>query len=50
MAMSDKPVSIEPANAGEDETEPEVKLVAKQKTNAPFWKHFAFEVDKKDKP
>ena len=29
--MSDKPVSIEPANASEDETKPEVELVAKRK-------------------
>ena len=27
MAMSDKPVSIEPANAGKDETEPKIELV-----------------------
>ena len=33
--MSDMPVSIEPANAGKDETESEIKLVAKQKTIAP---------------
>ena len=36
--MSDKLVSIEPANAGEDETKPEVELVAKRKTIAPVWK------------
>ena len=43
-------MSIEPANAGEDETEPEIKLVAKRKTIAPVWKHFGFEVDEKGKP
>ena len=40
--MSDKLVSIEPANAGEDkshETKTKYKLVAKQKTIAPVWKH-----------
>ena len=40
--MSDKPVSIEQANAGEDEsheTKTEVELVAKRKTIAPVWKH-----------
>ena len=49
MAMSDNPVSIEPAYAGEDETEPEIELVAKRKTIA-FWKHFGFEADEKGKP
>ena len=39
MAMSDKPVFIEPANAGDDETELEIELVAKRKTIAPVWKH-----------
>ena len=50
MAVSDKPVSIEPANAGDDKTEPEIELVAKRKTIAPVWKHFGFEVDEKGKP
>ena len=50
MAMSDKPVSVEPANAGDDETKPEIKLVAKLKTITPVWKHFRFEVDEKGKP
>ena len=50
MAMSAKPVSIEPANAGNDETEPEIELVAKRKTIAPTWKHFGFEADEKGKP
>ena len=45
-----KPVSIEPANASEDETEPEVELVAKQKTITPVWKHFGFKADEEDKP
>ena len=48
--MSDKPVSIEPANAGDDEIEPEIELVAKQKTIAPVWKHFRFKADEKGKP
>ena len=48
--MSDKPVSIEPANASDDETKPEIQLVAKQKTIAPVWKHFGFEADEKGKP
>ena len=48
--MSDKPVSIEPGNAGKDKTEPEIKLVAKRKTITPVWKHFGFEVDEKGKP
>ena len=38
MAMSDKPVSIEPANASKDKTEPKAELVAKRKTIAPVWK------------
>ena len=50
VAMSDKPVSIEPTNAGEDKTKSEVELVAKQKTIAPVWKHFGFEADEKGKP
>ena len=50
MAVSDKPVSIEPANAGEDETEPQVELVAKRKTIASVWKHFGFEADEKGQP
>ena len=50
MGMSDRPVSIEPANAGEDETEPEIELVGKRKTIAPVWKHFGFEADEKGKP
>ena len=40
MVMSNKPLPIEPANAGEDETEPEIIIVAKRKTIAPVWKHF----------
>ena len=48
--MSDKPVSIEPGNAGKDKTEPEIKLVAKRKTIAPVQKHFGFEADEKGKP
>ena len=48
--MSNKPVSIEPAIAGEDETEPEIKLVAKRKTITLVWKHFGFKADKKGKP
>ena len=48
--MSNKPLSIEPANASEDKTEPEIKLVAKRKTITPVWKHFGFEVDEKGKP
>ena len=48
--MSDKPVSIKAANAGEDKTEPKVELVAKWKTIAPVWKHFGFEADEKGKP
>ena len=48
--MSDKPVSIERAKAGKDETEPEIELVAKRKTIAPVWKHFGFEADEKGKP
>ena len=43
-------LSIELANAGEDETEPEVELVAKRKTITPVWKHFGFEADEEDKP
>ena len=43
-------MSIEPANAGEDETELEIELVAKRKTIAPVWKHFGFEADEKGKP
>ena len=50
MTMSDKSVSIEPANAGDDETEPEIKLFAKRKTITPLWKNFGFEVDEKGKP
>ena len=49
MAVSDKPVYVEPANAGDDNTEPEIELVAKQKTIAPVWKHLGFEVDEKGK-
>ena len=48
--MSDKPVSIEPANAGEDETEPEIELVGKRKTIAPVWKHFGYEKGKPRSP
>ena len=48
--MSNKPVSIESANADEDKTEAKVELVAKRKTIAPVWKHFGFEVDEKGKP
>ena len=47
--MSDKPVSIEPASAGEDKTKLEIELVAKQKTIAPVWKYFGFEADEKGK-
>ena len=36
MAMSDKPVPIEPANACDDETKPEIKLVAKRKPSFLF--------------
>ena len=43
-------MSIEPADAGNDETEPEVELVAKRKTIAPIWKHFGFEADEEGKP
>ena len=50
MAVSDKPVSIEPANAGDSETEPKIELVAKRKTIAPVWKHFGFEADEKRQP
>ena len=39
--MSNKPVSIEQANASSDETKPKIKLVAK---------HFGFDVDEKGKP
>ena len=35
MAMSNKPVSIDPANAGKDETKPEVELVTKRQTITP---------------
>ena len=48
--MSDKPVSIESANAGEDKTEPKIEVVAKEKFIAPVWKHFGFEADQKCKP
>ena len=48
--MSDKPVSIEPANASDNETKPEIQLVANRKTIAPVWKHFGFEADEKGKP
>ena len=48
--MSDKPVSIEPANASSDETKPEIELVAKPKAIAPVWKHFGFDADEKGKP
>ena len=50
--MSDKPVSIEQANAGEDEsheTKTEVELVAKRKTIAPVWKHLDSKLDEKGK-
>ena len=50
MAVSDNPVSIEPGNAGGDETKPEIELVAKKKTITPVWKHFGFEADEKGKP
>jgi hypothetical protein len=47
-AMSDE--SAELATAGKGEAEPEVELVAKQKTVALVWKHFGFEADEKGKP
>ena len=50
MVMSNKPVSIDPANAGEDETKPEVELVTKRQTITPVWKYFGLEANKKGKP
>ena len=43
MAMSNKPVSIGPANAGDDETESKIEVVAKRKTITPVWKYSGFE-------
>ena len=48
--MSDKPVSIEPANANSNETKPEIELVAKRKAIAHVWNHFGFDADEKGKP
>ena len=44
------PVSIEPANAGKDGTEPKTKSVVKRKTIGSVWKHFGFKADEKGKP
>ena len=50
MAMSNKSVSIDPANAGKDKTKPEVELVTKWQTITPVWKYFGLEANKKGKP
>ena len=50
MAMSNKLVSIDPANASEDKTKPEVELVTKRQTITPVWKYFGLEANKKGKP
>ena len=42
--------AIEPANASDNETKPEIQLVANWKTIVPVWKHFGFEADEKGKP
>ena len=44
------PVSIEPANAGEDGTKPKIEPVVERKTIASVWKHFGFKADEKGKP
>ena len=48
--MSNKPVSIDPANASEDEAKPKVELVTKRQTITPVWKYFGLEANKKGKP